>query len=107
MILTFCISLTILSHPSQEEARKQFQVIMNDLYDLIIAPSVGEIERLVDSVEDNVKSDKLNDGTALTPQQIKKGVQKWHNQFVSIPSFSCAHTWCSQSSLEFLILCIL
>ena len=102
MLLTFCVSLTILSHPSQEAARERFQVIMTDLYDLIIAPSVGEIERLVDGVEDSIKSDKLNDGTALTPQQIKKGVQKWHKQFVSIPSFSCAHMWCSQLSLRVL-----
>lgn len=32
---------------------------MNDLYDHKIAPSVGEIERLVDGVEDNIKSNKV------------------------------------------------
>ena len=69
-----------------------FVIIMHDVYDITILPYVREIESHVNGVEDSIKADKLIDGIALTPQQIKKGVQKWHAQFVSHQSFSCAHT---------------
>ena len=82
---------------------------MRDIYKNEIAPSVRKIEDLAGFINDPLAGE-YKEQQILTPQQIKRSVQKWHSQFVSRISSSCIHVmhrWYIQWLSNLLILDII